>query len=624
MTAQAASHPDTVARTRGRAGIYLRVSTAEQAHVGGEVEGYSIPYQREVTRARARDLGLLIHDEYVDAGFSGRDTKRPDFLRLLEDIMAGNVTHVIVHKLDRLGRSKRVDFMIDDALERMNGQLVSIAENIDGTPAGKMQLQTLRGIAHYYSDNLGSEVLKGLTTKHARGGTPGRAPLGYLNKRTIDDLADIRWVDPDPERAPLIQWAFETYASGDWSIANLRDALEDKGLRTRRTPRVPSRPVSIGSLHKILSNPYYAGVVTYRGAYREGKHEPLVPLETWIRVQDILHAHNTAGEKDNKHNHHLRGTIWCSHCGQRMVYSKNKGRGGTYEYYFCMGRKDADNPCPRGFVRLSRIEEGIEDLYRAMSLTTEDATAISETVHGELSAHGKQAELDTSAAKKRLTRAQTEQEKLLAAHYDGAIPLELLKKEMKRLSDVIEAATNQLAISGQGLDELRHRADSAIELAHHCHRLYERARPSERRMLNQGFFTRIYINSDGTVSDAELQQPFVHLLAVDKRTTIQHRQKRLRHAMPEQNESDSGDTSTAHVVSLIPRGQRYHQMQQEHSQTAVLLSFTPRPRQTPVLTFAQGLNDEHLAEPRGFEPLTPSASTATKGIADISISRQTC
>ncbi|GAB86314.1 zinc ribbon domain-containing protein [Gordonia rubripertincta] len=147
--------------------------------------------------------------------------------------------------------------------------------------------------------------------------------------------------------------------------------------------------------------------------------EPLVPLETWIRVQDILHAHNTAGEKDNKHNHHLRGTIWCSHCGQRMVYSKNKGRGGTYEYYFCMGRKDADNPCPRGFVQLSRIEEGIEDLYRAMSLTTKDAAAMSETVHDELSAHNKQVELDTSAAKKRLTRAQNDQEKLLTAHYDG-------------------------------------------------------------------------------------------------------------------------------------------------------------------------------------------------------------
>lgn len=186
---------------------------------------------------------------------------------------------------------------------------------------------------------------------------------------------------------------------------------------------------------------------------------------------------------------------------------------------------------------------------------------------------------------------------------------------MKRLSDVIEAATNQLATSSQGLDDLRHRADSAIELAHHRHRLYERARPSERRMLNQGFFTRIYINSDGTVSDAELQQPFVHLLAVDKRTTIQHRQKRLRQAMPEQNESDSGDTPTAHVVSLVPRGQRYHQMQQEHSQTAVLLSFTPRPRQTPVLTFAQGLKDERLAEAEGFEPPVVLPTLAFKASA---------
>ncbi|OGL32771.1 hypothetical protein A3E76_05510 [Candidatus Saccharibacteria bacterium RIFCSPHIGHO2_12_FULL_44_22] len=40
-----------------------------------------------------------------------------------------------------------------------------------------------------------------------------------------------------------------------------------------------------------------------------------------------------------------------------------------------------------------------------------------------------------------------------------------------------------------------------------------KAYPSIRRMLNQGFFSKLYIDQDGSVSDGEIQEPFAHLVA---------------------------------------------------------------------------------------------------------------
>ncbi len=59
-------------QARGRAVVYLRVSTSRQARSGGEAEGYSIPAQREACRRKADDLGAEIVDEFVDAGASAR------------------------------------------------------------------------------------------------------------------------------------------------------------------------------------------------------------------------------------------------------------------------------------------------------------------------------------------------------------------------------------------------------------------------------------------------------------------------------------------------------------------------------------------------------------------------
>ncbi len=157
-------------------------------------------------------MGGILVDEYVDAGESAKSAHRPQLQKMLRELKTKHVDYVIVHKIDRLARNRADDVEINALIAKAGAKLISVAEPVDETPAGKLLYNMMADVAQYHSDNLAVEVLKGMDTKAKRGGTQYRAPLGYLNWRELKDGADIRTVVVDDERAPLIRWAFEQYA----------------------------------------------------------------------------------------------------------------------------------------------------------------------------------------------------------------------------------------------------------------------------------------------------------------------------------------------------------------------------------------------------------------------------
>jgi len=173
---------------------YLRVSTREQAERGGTEEGFSIPAQREANARKADELGARVVREFVDAGESARSADRDGLQEMLAFIAATRVTFCIVHKLDRLARNRADDVKIHEALISAGVTLVSATESIDQTPSGMLVHGIMSSIAEFYSRNLATEVTKGLTQKVAQGGENGR---------------EVRTVEVDTERAPMIRWAFE-------------------------------------------------------------------------------------------------------------------------------------------------------------------------------------------------------------------------------------------------------------------------------------------------------------------------------------------------------------------------------------------------------------------------------
>ncbi|SEA75998.1 hypothetical protein SAMN02910418_02348 [Bowdeniella nasicola] len=83
----------------------------------------------------------------------------------------------------------------------------------------------MSSIAEFYSRNLANEVIKGMSEKVKNGGSVSRAPIGYLNTRTIENGRENRTVTVDEHRAPLVTWAFNAYATGEHSVRTLTKEL---------------------------------------------------------------------------------------------------------------------------------------------------------------------------------------------------------------------------------------------------------------------------------------------------------------------------------------------------------------------------------------------------------------
>ncbi|GAA1813660.1 hypothetical protein GCM10009713_23810 [Brevibacterium celere] len=522
-TAPPASIPfdlDQIGETTTLAVSYLRVSTKEQASKGGRDEGFSIPAQREANLRKAETLNAVVIEEFVDAGESARKADRPALMALIEYVKTHPVAYCIVHKVDRLARNRADDVAIHLALKEAGVLLVSATENIDETPSGMLLHGIMSTIAEFYSRNLAHEVSKGMTQKATTGGTNGKAPIGYLNTTRRDELGrEVRTIEVDPKRGPLIKWAFEAYATGTYSTATLREELIDRGLTTVPTPKRPEKAPGLSSIQQMLANPYYKGNVVFKGATYDGLHEPLVAPEVWYRVQTVLDAHRVSGEKTQAHDHYLKGTVFCGTCGSRLILSNAKSSTGViYPYFLCSGRHSKRTACDRKAMYVPDIEAAVEDYYRMVEIPEHVLGPLRTLIHAEFDRLYATAKTERKAQIAERDRLQDERTKLLQAHYAGAVPLDLLKSEQDRIARQVAFLDSRIEASSVEYEQARAHLDDCLALAGDAHAIYMSVDDSLRRIANQAFFERLTVADDNGI-DGEPGTPFNILFDQDVQAT---------------------------------------------------------------------------------------------------------
>jgi site-specific DNA recombinase len=492
--------------------LYLRVSTKEQAEKNGEEEGYSIPAQRNACQRKAESLGAAVVEEFVDRGESARNAKRPELQRMLAYVKETPVSYVIVHKLDRLARDRGDDVEISIALKTAGSTLVSCSENIDETPSGILLHGIMSAMAEFYSRNLAAEVMKGTIQKLKSGGSVGKAPLGYLNVRSVENGREARTVEIDPVRGPLMKWAFETYAIGEIGLRQLLSELTQRGLDVPATARKPAKPLYLSHLHSLLRHPFYKGTVRYMKVEYPGRHDPLVSEETWDKVQEIMDARNQAREKQHKHHHYLKGSLFCGSCGSRMIVTNARSRSGRiYPYFVCIGRHQKRNDCTMKAVSIERIEELVEEHYKTIELTPEVRDVLIEILTEDLATLQKQGASERKRLERQRRRLLDERSKLLQAHYADAIPLDLLKSEQNRIKGRLKKLEERMATTAKHQAETEANLRKTLAFAGDCHSAYRRAKPTTRRLFNQAFFRKIFVIDESHVR-SELAPPFDLLL----------------------------------------------------------------------------------------------------------------
>lgn len=107
-------------------------------------------------------------------------------------------------------------------------------------------------------------------------------PMGY-----ISDFKNYNMI-PDPELFPKLRRVWELVLEGI-PIDRVRViADEELGVRTPVRGRLDGKPIARGALYRMLSNPFYVGAVRVQGQLFPGLHEPMVTVEKFMRIQELL------------------------------------------------------------------------------------------------------------------------------------------------------------------------------------------------------------------------------------------------------------------------------------------------------------------------------------------------
>ena len=483
--------------------IYLRVSSDGQMNKAHDPEGYSIPGQREACQHRAGLLAANVRAEYVEYGVSGRNVRRPALQRMLAELELLRPDFVIVYDISRLARNRLDDANLLLRIEQSGARLVSVLENIDATPAGRLTHGVLAAVNEFRSAGDAEKVKMGLTRKHADGGTISKAPIGYVNTRARIEGREVRTVEIDTERAPLVRMAFDTYATGDYSISALRDLLDEAGLRTRLTAKCSPGALSRSQVHRMLHDDYYIGVVTWDGAKNpNGRHEALIDRDTFEKVQQILKSAMLSGNRTRKHKHYLRGSIFCGFCGRRMVYHHIRGNGGLYEYFGCLSHQARSGRCGARHLHVGDVEQAVERFYAHVCLTPREQQIVRAAVKLHASALLQTAKRESERHARRLEELQREQQKLLHLFYKGSVAEEVLAAEQDRIESERAEAHRWADAAAQDANEVAQALKEALKLLKDPHIAYKRATPHVRRLLNQALFDALLIR-DEDVAEAK-------------------------------------------------------------------------------------------------------------------------
>jgi site-specific DNA recombinase len=581
-----------------RAVIYLRVSTSDQMNTAIDIDpdGNSIATQRDFCHRRATTVDAAVDGEFIEPGTSAQSIeKRPVFRQMLKHLSEHpEITHVIVYMRSRAFRNFTDAAMTKRHLAKIGVKLISAKEDFgEGYMADAME-----GIVDIFNElesrRNGEDIKAKLRHKALNGGTVSRAKLGYLNTRAEHDGRLFNTICLDEERAPLTLRAFELYASGDYSIAQLEATMADLGLTTRASSRWPEQPVSTSKLHRMLADPYYAGWVSVDGELVPGRHEAIVSQALFDRVQDVLAVRSKGGARDRVLQHYLKGMLFCDRCDQagrlsRLIYTEARGRNGQrYGYFLCRSRQEGI--CDLPHLPASQVEDAIERHYATLNLPDDFAAAVraqlTETVDDDLQlTRDVQQQLTAQLAK-----LDVREERLIDLAADGLLSRTKIQErsnqirlERTRVQRQLNNTSQELAI---GAEHLR----TCLDLARNPAALYRKAPAITRQHLNSTFYERFFLNDEPTrVTNEKRRPPFDEF---PEAVSAYEKYKALVAMPTTKSKAPSGAAEPGTNENRRPgQGAR-----------------SPVSKPTPVLAaiFPVSVSSKRvLVELRGFEPLTP-------------------
>jgi site-specific DNA recombinase len=296
------------------------------------------------------------YKEYIDRGYSGKNTDRPMLQELLADIEKGRITKIIVYKLDRISRSI-LDFSnLMEKLQRYQVEFISSTEKFDtSTPMGRAALNICIVFAQLERETIQKRVADAYHSRSIKSlYMGGRVPYGFrLTDTVIDGIATSKY-EIIPEEAKVLQLMFERYAKPNISFGDIIKYFSKRGILNRGKPWNRVRigdyirnPIYVKADASIYD--YYNKQGTYfvndssdfigtNGCYYYKKkdnynpksecqgnclvlapHEGIIEADVWLLCQTKLIKNKQLQPVIKSKNTWLAGKVKCGICGYAMV-----------------------------------------------------------------------------------------------------------------------------------------------------------------------------------------------------------------------------------------------------------------------------------------------------------------
>jgi site-specific DNA recombinase len=468
-------------KLRKRVGIWIRVSTADQA------QGESPEHHERRARYYAEAKNWEVIELYDLSGVSGKSVlDHPETQRMLNDIKRGHIEALIFSKLARLARNTKELLDISDIFQENGSGLVSLGEAIDTTsPAGRLFYTMIAAMAQWEREEI-SERVKASVPIRAKMGKPtgGAAPYGY------------RWESKelviDSQEAPIRKLMFELFREHKRK-KTVAKILNEKGYRTRKGAQF-----SDTTIDRLLRDPIVIGKrrANYTQSLGDGKAWVLKPEDEWIYIEsepivseelfrecnEFLDKQRASRKKVGRKaaNHLFPGLAYC-HCGSKMYVFTNSPK------YVC---KSCKNKIP-----VDDLNTIYQEQLREFLLSEEDLQTYLHQSDDQIVERSERLVVLTEEKKK----VQGEMDKIYALYMNDKISSDGFGRNYRPLEERFAQLENEIPQLQAEIDLLKIKTLSSEQIQSEAHSLYhqwENLDFEKQRQIVEVITEKIVIHDD--------------------------------------------------------------------------------------------------------------------------------
>lgn len=497
-----------------RVAVYARVSTTRQAD-----NDISIPDQLAHAKRFCATKGWSLFSEYVDAGASARDDKRPQFQRMMEAVCVdpSPVDVVLIHSQSRFFRDVAGYSFWKRKLEKYGVAVVSMTQDFGEGSSANFAETVLAAADQYSSEETAKHVTRTMLENARQGFWNGsQAPFGYRTVEAEKRGQKIKKrLEIEEREAATVRQIFGLFLKGDGTkgpmgVKDITSWMNRSGFRNRN-----GNPYYVSIVHAILTRDAYSGVYYYnthdsRTRRARPKDEwiavavpQIIPAKDFKRVQALLHSRRPAMTAPRTSNSEvlLTGLARCDSCGSPMMMRTGKGMGGTYRYYACSAnRLKGASTCKRPIaVREDELNALVLGALADRLLTPERLPGLIREALGHRHKTATQNRVRKSALEKQVRETSGKIDRLIAAVADGSLPdMKPVRAQIDELTRHRDEGAHLLAALDSELPQLRQTLSKqqAVSIAGNLKRkLLDAPGPLQKRYVH-GLVTEIVVNSE--------------------------------------------------------------------------------------------------------------------------------